>query len=91
MVGYAPLGEVVSAYTLASVARADKRFSVLVVSRTVLRIIIIVQPRTQYFKSLVLVFKLTALVLTSHHNARGKVGYADSRFGLVDLLPARAA
>ena len=42
VIGYPPLGEVISSYALRPVARADKTFPVLVVSRTIARRLVIV-------------------------------------------------
>lgn len=44
VVGYAPLGEIVGADALASVAAPDQAFAVFVICGLVLRIIIVVKP-----------------------------------------------
>ena len=50
-----------------------------------------VNARTQYFECFFLVLVLASLVLTVNHGARRNVNYSYSRFGLVDVLTARAA
>ena len=52
--------------------------------------IVVVQPGAQHLERLVLVFELASFVLTGDDYARGEVRYPYCRFGLVDLLSARA-
>src|SRR5207245_7500818 len=50
----------------------------------------LVEPRLEHLPGHVAVLVLAALVLHRHHDARGDVGHADGRVGLVDFLAARA-
>ena len=91
MVGNASLREVVSSYALGAVARSDLTSSVGRYLFVLFRLHFFVNARTQYFECFFLVLVLASLVLTVNHGACRNVNYSYRRFGLVDVLTARAA
>ena len=88
MVSEAVVAVIIGAYFFTAVARTN-----LVTARggECLRLLAgfdVKQFGAQHLHRLIAVFKLTALLLTLHHNARGLVGEAYGGFGLIDVLTA---
>ncbi len=90
MVGNAAFGKIVRPYPFGAVSRTNLRFSF----RSDLVILLLqqslVEPRPQNFHRLILVFVLTALVLTLNYHSRRKMSYANGRLCFVYVLTARS-
>ena len=91
MVGNAPLRIIIGAYALASVSRSNLALAVGRYFFVLLGDLHIVKLGLEHFECLVAILELASLLLTLYHYSRRLVRKSYGRFGLVDVLTARAA
>ena len=90
MVADPALRIIVSPYPLGPVAGTNLRATFAGNLLGLLRLLHIIQTRTQNLEGLILILVLAAFILTFHNQAGRKVGYTDRRLGFVNMLPAGA-
>ena len=91
VIGNTALRIVVGANALASITRADLTAAVGSNGIGLLALLLVIEDSAQHTQGFILVFELTAFLLTFNHNTRWLVRKTNGRLGLVDVLTARAA